>query len=264
MAEADGIGEDLHSAPPVAAVGIDADADVVAGREPPSAVTPLSRQRVVDAAVAYIDDSGLAALTMRRLGARLGVEAMALYRYVPGKEDLLDAVVDTVMDLLDKDDDVAGEPSGGWQDFLQRLAHGMRRVALTHPNAFPLVVSRPPAAPWLRPPLRSLRLVETMIEALLEEGFDDRTSVAAYRAFSNFLLGHLLLEVSTLGADVGPLDVAPDPEDSAERLEGFPTLRRLHPELRQNHAAAEFEVALEELLNRLAQMRSEQGSDEQG
>ena len=73
---------------------IDADVEVVAGSAPASARIPLDRTRIVNAAVAFIDAEGLAGLTMRRLGATLDVEAMSLYRYVPGREELLDAVVD--------------------------------------------------------------------------------------------------------------------------------------------------------------------------
>ena len=75
----------------------DVDELVVEGREPPSARVPLSRERIIAAAVEAIDEEGLGSLTMRRLGARLGVEAMSLYRYVPGREDLLDGVVDALV-----------------------------------------------------------------------------------------------------------------------------------------------------------------------
>src|SRR5690242_20432977 len=179
----------------------DADAEMVAGNEPPSARAPLGRDRIVEAAVTYIEDVGLPGLSMRRLGALLGVEAMSLYRYVPGRENLLDAVVETIMDELREDPETLDEPRDGWQDFLQRLAHGVRRVALSHPRAFPLVASRPVEAPWLRPPLRSISWVEAFLDGLISEGFSDEAAVGAYRAFTSFLLGHLLLEVATLGAD---------------------------------------------------------------
>jgi AcrR family transcriptional regulator len=65
----------------------------------------LDRERILAAAIEFIDAHGLAALTMRRLGAQLGVEAMALYRYVPGREDLLDGVVDRVVETLFDDQD---------------------------------------------------------------------------------------------------------------------------------------------------------------
>src|SRR6478672_10406382 len=61
---------------------------------------PLDQMRILRAAVDFIDVNGLGELTMRRLGAHLGVEAMALYRYVPGREQLLDGVVEYVMNEL--------------------------------------------------------------------------------------------------------------------------------------------------------------------
>ncbi|MFL6134665.1 MAG: WHG domain-containing protein, partial [Nocardioidaceae bacterium] len=139
-----------------------------------------------------------------------------------------------------------------------RLAHGVRRVALAHPKAFPLVASRPPEAPWLRPPLRSLKWVEAFLHGLGGEGFSDDAAVAAYRAFTSFLLGHLLLEVSTLGADVGPLDVIDDQEDANDKsLAPYPTVGRLSSSLAEDHTAVEFEESLEELLNRIALMQAE-------
>jgi AcrR family transcriptional regulator len=236
---------------------VDADAEMVAGNEPPSARTPLDRDRIVAAAIGFIDEFGLPGLTMRRLGGILGVEAMSLYRYVPGRESLLDAVVEAVVDEMRVDGAVLDEPQDGWQDFLQRMAHGIRRVALAHPRAFPLVASRPAEAPWLRPPLRSLTWVESFLGGLTGEGFSDEAAVVAYRAFTSFLLGHLLLEVATLGADVGPLDVLDDGEDQDTSLAPYPLVRRMRRPLAEDHSAAEFEEALEELLNRIALIRSE-------
>jgi AcrR family transcriptional regulator len=235
----------------------DADAEMVAGNELPSARQPLGRDRIVAAAISFIEEFGLPSLSMRRLGAELGVEAMSLYRYVPGRENLLDAVVETIMDEMRTDPETLAAPRDGWQDFLQRLAHGVRRVALGHPRAFPLVASRPVEAPWLRPPLRSLTWVEHFLDGLLAEEFSDEGAVAAYRAFTSFLLGHLLLEVATLGADVGPLDVLDDGELRNEKPLEHPTVERLAPALAEDHAAAEFEEALEELLNRIALLKSE-------
>lgn len=235
----------------------DADKSLVRGDAPASSRVPLSRERIIDAALEFIDENGLPGLTMRRLGERLGVEAMALYRYLPSKEDLLDAVVDHLVMGVRADELVLDAPQDGWQDFLQRLAHGVRRMALAHPKAFPLVVARPPEAPWLRPPLRSLEWVDTFLAGLVEEGFSDRAAVAGYRAYTSFLLGHLLLEVSTLGADVGPLDVLDDGEDDSHRLREFPLVARLHGPLSEDHSAAEFEEALESLLDRMAIVRNE-------
>jgi hypothetical protein len=135
-------------------------------------------------------------------------------------------------------------------DYLQRLAHGLRRIALAHPEVFPLVATRPPAAPWVRPPLRSLRWIESLLAVMTGAGFSDENAAAVYRAFSSFLLGYLLLEVSARGVETGPVD---EPEVAlTEDLAGYPILRRLEPHLSVDAAALDFEEALEALLDRVA------------
>jgi AcrR family transcriptional regulator len=249
------------------------DPDLIAvqdGREAAAQLTRpggLDRRRIVQAAIDFIDAHGLAALTMRRLGSSLGVEAMALYRYVPGREDLLDGVVEAVVETLfdaDDGDDIFLDDHAGWQDYLMRLGHGVRRIALAHPSVFPLIASRPPAAPWVRPPLRSLRIVESFLGTLSAAGFSDQAAVAAYRAYSSFLLGHLLLEVTQIGAQVSLLD-QPEGDPGAQRrtdLSAYPHLTRTEPLLGQDKSAAEFEESLENLLDRLERVLHEaQNSD---
>ncbi|MCY4724644.1 TetR/AcrR family transcriptional regulator C-terminal domain-containing protein [Nocardioides sp. STR2] len=238
----------------------DADRAAVDDEPAPSERVPLSRERIVSAALDFIDANGLPGLTMRRLGEQLGVEAMSLYRYVPSKEDLLDAVVESLVADVRSDDVVLGAPRDGWQDFLQRLAHGVRRMALAHPKAFPLVASRPAEAPWLRPPLRSLEMVETFLSGLIEEGFSDEAAVDGYRAYTSFLLGHLLLEVAVHGADVGPLDVLDD-QTGEPGTSHHPTVARLRDPLSQDRSAVEFEEALEALLDRMTVSRNEHLAD---
>jgi AcrR family transcriptional regulator len=210
----------------------------------------LDRRTILLAAVTLIDEHDLRHLTMRNLGTQLGVEAMALYHYVHGREDLLDGIVELVIDDLYGDPDVHLS-ADAWQDYLQRLAHGVRRIALAHPQVFPLVATRPPAAPWVRPPLRSLRWMESFLDTLHNCGFSDAGCVGAYRSFSSFLLGHLLLEVSGHGADIGPVEQA-DPDDKPTTdLSQDPRLKSLEAELSQDHSADEFEEALETLLDRI-------------
>ncbi|GAA2038106.1 TetR/AcrR family transcriptional regulator C-terminal domain-containing protein [Terrabacter terrae] len=225
---------------------------------PPAGRSALSRERIVDAAIRLIDTEGVAALTMRRLGAALDVEAMSLYRYVNGREDLLEAVVDALVDSIRIPAPGQLEPVDGWQAFLQWLAHDVRRLALEHPAAFPLIATRHPAAPWLRPPLRSLRVVEAFLEGLRARGFRDEQAVAAYRTFTSFLLGHLLLESAMQGAELSP---AEEPLDEGDAdlpnrdqdldLTDFPALTRLRGQLTEDHTEEEFEAALEHLLVRL-------------
>jgi AcrR family transcriptional regulator len=211
---------------------------------------------VVRAAIDYIDTNGLPDLTMRRLAATLGVEAMSLYKHVSGRDNLLDTVVEAVLDELYGDPDVHLQPADDWQDYLRRLAHGVRRVALDHPQVFPLVATRPPAAPWIRPPLRSLRWIEAFLHALESQGFGPQQAVDAYKAFTSFLLGHLLLEVAGLQVPIGPEETSrvespPPPAD----LSSYPVVRRLAGLLAENTAADEFEASLESLLGRLQTIR---------
>jgi AcrR family transcriptional regulator len=220
----------------------------------------LDRRRILRVAIEFIDSEGLHALTMRRLGAYLGVEAMALYRYVPSREDLLDGVVDTVLDALHQDPEVHLHARHGWQNYLQRLAHGIRRIALDHPAVFPLMATRPPAAPWIRPPLRSLRWLESFFSVMADAGFSDQASVVAYRAYTTFLLGHLLLEVShgsMTGEDED--DETPTATPSDVGLADYPRLRTLESLLDQDETVSEFEEALESLLDRLEVLKRHSG-----
>lgn len=216
----------------------------------------LSRDLVVRSALAYIDAEGAQKLTMRSLGSAIGVEAMSLYRHVSGREDLLEAVVAELLRGLEEDLDA--ELSETWQGYLQTLAHVVRRVALDHPLAFPLVATRHPAAPWLRPPLRSLSLVEDFLRTLIGHGFTEAGAVHAYRSFSSFLLGHLLLESVVQGAETSPVDQPLDeggaqiPEgDAGLDLADFPTVARLREALSEDHSKEEFEIGLETLIERI-------------
>ena len=218
----------------------------------PAPRKPLDQLTILAAAVSFIDEHGRETLTMRRLGGRLGVEAMALYRYVPGREQLLDGVVEMVMNEL-YENTMVGEFAANWSEYLQKMAHGVRDLALAHPRVFPLIATRPPAAPWLRPPLRSLRWVEGFLEGLAERGFSDDASVVVYRAFSTFLLGHLLLETSTVGGELGLSDAADDIAFiESNDLRDYPRITDLAPELAMDGYGDEFEDSLEDLINRLA------------
>jgi TetR/AcrR family transcriptional regulator, tetracycline repressor protein len=212
----------------------------------------LSRRAILDAATELIDQHGVQHLTMRRLGTFCGVEAMALYRYVSGREDLLSGVVDNVIDALYEDQLASRDVGDGrWQDYLQRLAHGVRGIALDHPHLFPVIATRPPEAPWVRPPLRSLRWMETFLETMRGFGFDRDGAVAVYRSFTTFLLGHLLLEVAAHGAQLGPVVEAADDGAPSLDLRDYPNLLELAPMLAENHSLAEFEESLEDLLDRI-------------
>ncbi|MFN3866220.1 MAG: TetR/AcrR family transcriptional regulator [Demequina sp.] len=219
----------------------------------------LSRDVIVEAAVQLIDSQGVASLTMRSLGRALGVEAMAIYYYVNGRDDLLDAVVEHVVSKARVDPDGTVGPSDGWQGYLQVLAHSVRQLSVEHPHAFPLVATRHPAAPWMRPPLRSLDMVEDFLRAMLGRGLTEAQAVHVYRVFTSFLLGHLMLEASVEGAEMAPVEAPLDEGDPREQpddqdraaLADYPTIRRLEGALCTHDTEAEFDAALEAVLDRL-------------
>jgi TetR/AcrR family transcriptional regulator, tetracycline repressor protein len=158
----------------------------------------LSLDRIVTTALELVDEQGIGAATMRAVASRLGVRSMSLYRYVQDRDELFDAVVERIVNELADDPEVQLRPVDGWRPYLTGMAHGVRRYARAHPHAFPLVATRPPAAPWVNPPLRSLRWVEAMLTGLAAEGFSDEQVLFTYRTFNSFLLGYLLLETSAM------------------------------------------------------------------
>ncbi len=158
----------------------------------------LSAERIVTATLELMDEQGIGAASMRAVAARLGVRSMSLYRYVQDRDELFDAVVERIVNELSDDPQVQPRPVAGWRPYLNGMAHGVRRYARAHPHAFPLVATRPPAAPWVNPPLRSLRWIEALLSGLASEGFSDEQVLFTYRTFNGFLLGYLLLETSAM------------------------------------------------------------------
>ena len=198
----------------------------------------LSLDRIVTATLELVDEQGIGAATMRAVSSRLGVRSMSLYRYVQDRDELFDAVVERIVNELADDPEVQLRPVDGWRPYLAGMAHGVRRYARAHPHAFPLVATRPPAAPWVNPPLRSLRWVEAMLTGLAREGFSDEQVLFTYRTFNSFLLGYLLLETSAMtlrdpkpgdGSFTGTDTISDDGGESAGRAAAGPVLGGLSP-----------------------------------
>jgi AcrR family transcriptional regulator len=103
---------------------------------------PLTRQRILDAALILADASGLEALTMRKVGEALGVEAMSLYNHIDGKETLLDGLVDQVFSEIE-----LPPPGQPWKNALRSRAVSARQALLRHPWATPLMSSRARSGP---------------------------------------------------------------------------------------------------------------------
>ena len=203
----------------------------------------LRRDLIVETAAAQIDRYGVRGLSMRSVGRQLGVEAMSLYRYVRGREDLLEAVI--MVRLTELREGLAGQAARGWRNYLQAVAEGSRWIAVEHPHTWRLLVTWRPAPPGLRPPLSSLGMVEDLLTTLTGHGFSDNQVVDTYKAFSSFLLGHLQWRPQSRPRAVPR--VLARPLDLTTR----PSIERMRPLLRKEQTAEEFGRALQALLDRV-------------
>lgn len=147
----------------------------------------LSRRQILDAALDLVDRDGLAALTMRSLGAELGVEAMTLYHYVPTKDALLDGLVERAFTLAAPDPDT----SRPWQESLRDYAHGLYRGLLRHPGVLPLASSRPAVTPDL------LDGVEGYLRMLTDAGLPLGRALHIINILTLFVIGHATAAAQT-------------------------------------------------------------------
>ncbi len=142
----------------------------------------LSRARVVDAAIAYADAHGLAALSMRKLGQQLGVEAMSLYNHVSNKDDLLDALVDAVVE------EITLPVIGGsdWRQEMRGRSLSAHEVLCRHPWATKLLVSRANVGP------ATLAYTNASIGCLRLAGFSYALADHALNAIDSYVYGFTL------------------------------------------------------------------------
>ncbi|HEY5985389.1 MAG TPA: TetR family transcriptional regulator [Streptosporangiaceae bacterium] len=149
----------------------------------------LSRQQVLRAALDYVDEHGLEALSMHKLGAALGVKAMSLYKHVADKDDLLDGIVGLLWEEIP-----AQPPAGDWRDGIRWLAAALRDLVHRHPHAAPLLTSRPDR-PGLRE--RPLLIAHNVLREMREGGgVPERCAVALLRTVFPYGIGYALAELS--------------------------------------------------------------------
>src|SRR5437867_12301550 len=149
--------------------------------------TALSRKRIVAAAVALIEGEGLDALSMRRLGAALVVEAMSLYRHFPSKAALLEAVVARLLAELP----VPAPAAARWQDAFRALARAYRALLTRHPKAIPLLATLELSNPG------SLAVAGAVMALFSTTGFDPRTSLYILATGESFVIGFAYWEAGT-------------------------------------------------------------------
>jgi AcrR family transcriptional regulator len=148
---------------------------------------PLTRERILREALSLVDEEGLAGLTMRRLGARLGVEAMALYNHVPGKEGLRDGIGELLWEDLAR----SLEQGEGWKDSMRQIASCLWGLARQHPHAFPLILGGGDslAEPMLRTLARGLAMLEGA-------GFQRGAAANTLNAVVQYAFGYSMMQLS--------------------------------------------------------------------
>src|SRR5262245_18023553 len=142
---------------------------------------PLTRDRVIRAAIRVLDGGGTGALSMRKLGQVLGVEAMSLYNHVASKDDLLDGIADYVLNEIDLP--VAGRD---WEAAIWKCAVSAHDILAAHPWACDLIMAIP------RPLPSRLRYMESVLRCLREAGFSPAAAYHGYHAVDSHILGFTL------------------------------------------------------------------------
>lgn len=148
----------------------------------------ITYEEIVCQALELIDERGLEALSMRRLGKQLGVDPMSIYHHIPGKSELLDAVIDSVMAQVDLTVD---DPSAPWQERVRRLATAYRDALAAHPNLIPAI-----AAGRARM-FGGLAPAETLLSIFDAAGLPRARWLIAMNAFSAWVLGATTMELTT-------------------------------------------------------------------
>jgi AcrR family transcriptional regulator len=179
---------------------------------------PLSRERVLDAAIKLADQGGLESLSMRKLGQELGVEAMAVYYHFASKDEVIDGIVDIVFSEIDL-------PASGadWTSAMRQRAISLRDVLLRHRWAIGLMESRRNAGP------ANLRHHDAVIGSLRAGGLSTAMTASAYSVLDAYIYGFALtkmnlpFETSEEIADVAKTMLAPFPVGEYPNLVAFMT-----------------------------------------
>jgi AcrR family transcriptional regulator len=204
---------------------------------------PLSRERVLAAAIDLADKDGIDRLTMRKLGQALGVEAMSLYNHVANKEDLLDGLIDLVFAEVPL-------PAIGtaWKEAMRSRGVALREALSRHRWAIGLMESRTSPGP------ATLRHHDAVLGSLFDAGFSMELTAHAYAALDSYIYGFALQERSLPmeGADetaaLAEVMLAQFPSDQFPHLAAFTTGHVLTPGY---DFATEFEFGLDLILDAL-------------
>ena len=213
---------------------------------PQTQVRPkLTRDRILGAAVEIMDTEGLEAVTMRRLGRELGVEAMSLYNHVKDKQDLLDGMVEHIMLQFELPEGRAGS----WEDRVRMMARSFRACLRAHPSVMQIVAEH--RKPMSDP--RALQPIEVALATLREAGLSPADAAQTYKAFGGYIMGFVVQEVNGMFGGGRGAEGGFDPEAAAAALprDVLPNLAELFPLVSRGDADNDFEYGLSLLLGGL-------------
>src|SRR5918999_3766217 len=209
---------------------------------------PLSRERVLDAAIGLADREGIGALTMRRLAQELGVEAMTLYYYVANKDAILNGIAEIVMGEIE-----LPSPGEEWRAALRKTALSAYDILTRHPWAANLILAVAEVTP------ARLRYMDGILGTLRQAGFSESQTDHGYHALESHIMGFALWEVSMALGSADDLKAL-----AAGFLEHLPVdeypwvAEHVHQHLKPRRAndEGEFAFGLDLILDGLERMRS--------
>lgn len=177
----------------------------------PADRTPLSRQRVAEAALTLGDAEGLDGLSMRKVGASLGVEAMSLYNHVRNKDDLLDAIGDLLYgQVLER---YVSKPDVEWQENARMLVQTFYDVAMEHPNMVSIMLDRP------IPSITKVFFLQQCFEVFVTAGYPTKEAALAFNTVAGWMTGMVHSEL-TLMRQLQENGIPFDRDDVPEEFHG--------------------------------------------
>jgi len=215
-------------------------------RRGPGRRARVSRDQVLDAALAIADEGGVSAITMASVGARLGVEAMSLYRHIGNKEEMLDGLVDRVFAEIQLPAD-----TDEWRDAMRRRAVSAHDVLRRHPWAIGLMESRAQPGP------ATMAHHDANVALLLRAGFSGRETTRIYNLLDSYVYGFALQEATLPFATAEEMALVSE-QMMAAVADAYPHLAAIQRELAGSGFvyADEFEAGLDIIMGALPEPAS--------
>jgi AcrR family transcriptional regulator len=213
---------------------------------------PLTREQIVETALAVLDREGLDALSMRRLATELDTGAAALYRHVSGKDELLDLLLDRVIGELE----VPDPDPARWTEQVKEVARDVRAGILRHRDVVRVSMGRFPMGP------NGLRFIERLLAVLRAGGLSDRTAATASHLITVVINAFALEDAAPLGgAEASEEEVAAMITGYVASLppERFPNLVAIAPQFAADDLDTRFELLLDFFVEGLARRAASTG-----